>query len=154
MDFFLILLGVLADFTSFISRVKAAGAIGMCATDLLALTVIDPPSKFGFEVAVGNSQRFGVPVGFGGPHAAFLAVSGKLKRIMPGRIIGWSVDTNGKPAVRMALQAREQHIKREKATSNICTAQVCHDKNFRFKDTRHLFMLFYYLILIFVGFIG
>jgi glycine dehydrogenase len=116
--------GVVADFTNFVARAKATGAVALCATDLLALTVLPPPSKFGFEVAVGNSQRFGVPVGFGGPHAAFLAVSGKLKRIMPGRIIGWSVDTNGKPAVRMALQAREQHIKREKATSNICTAQA------------------------------
>lgn len=116
--------GVLNDFGSFVSQAKAVGAVAICATDLLALTILANPASVGFDIAIGNAQRFGVPVCYGGPHAAFLAVSGKLKRIMPGRVIGWSVDTNGKPAIRMALQAREQHIKRDKATSNICTAQA------------------------------
>ncbi len=116
--------GEVIDYRPFVARVKALGAVVTVATDLMALALLTPPGEWGADVVVGNSQRFGVPMGFGGPHAGFMAASDVFKRKMPGRIIGVSVDADGKPALRMALQTREQHIRRERATSNICTAQV------------------------------
>ena len=116
--------GAIHDYRAFAESVHAQDALLVAACDLLALTLITPPAEWGADVAVGNTQRFGVPMGYGGPHAAFFATKDEFKRLIPGRIIGVSRDTRGRPALRMALQTREQHIRREKATSNVCTAQV------------------------------
>jgi glycine cleavage system P protein (glycine dehydrogenase) len=116
--------GAVNDYREFCEKAHAANALVVAAADIMSLVLLVPPAEWGADVCVGSTQRFGVPMGFGGPHAAYFATRDEFKRLLPGRIIGVSRDADGKPALRMALQTREQHIRREKATSNVCTAQV------------------------------
>lgn len=116
--------GSFNDYSEVIKEAKAKGALVIVVADPLALTLMEAPAKWGADIVVGSMQRYGVPMGFGGPHAGYLAVSDALTRLIPGRIVGQSVDTKGRVGFRLALQTREQHIRRDKATSNICTAQA------------------------------
>ncbi len=116
--------GEIRDYRELVEKVHSAGALVAVGADLMSLALLTPPGEWGADIVYGSNQRFGLPMSYGGPHAGFFATRDELKRNMPGRIIGVSVDVHGNQALRMALQTREQHIKRERATSNICTAQA------------------------------